>query len=138
AVVTDVELLRCLRVLSQLDKLFITDCCTSSSDEAVVQPIVTDTFLRGLVLAPGSTPLMPKLRFLSLRCGLNFTDSIYANLLASRVQDRDAKNAFTANLWWFAGQQREISPEALERIAQLVSEGELTFKSGKYEPAIHD
>ncbi|KAK7013756.1 hypothetical protein R3P38DRAFT_2638883 [Favolaschia claudopus] len=128
--VTDIGLLRCLGALSQLEQLVIRDC---------TPPAVTDYFLRGLQLhaLPGSTPLVPNLGFLSIRCRLSFTDPVLVDLLASRRRVR-GEDVFKMNLWWYATRRREVASETLERIAQLVSEGGLIFDSGAYDRAIHD
>ncbi|KAK7013795.1 hypothetical protein R3P38DRAFT_3003999 [Favolaschia claudopus] len=123
-ILTDEELLCCLRVLARLEKLFVTDCGTSINTVTI-----TNHFLRELGFGL-RTSLIPELKLLSLRCGLEFDDAVYADMLASRVADGTRTRAFKSNLWWFETHKREISPEALGRIAQLVSDGRLIYKSG--------
>ncbi|KAK7013790.1 hypothetical protein R3P38DRAFT_3003977 [Favolaschia claudopus] len=126
--VTDVELLHCLSAVPQLEKLELRDC---------VPAAVTDTFLRGLQLH-GSTPLVPHLGLFSICCGLDFDDSTWVDLLASRRRVHSGQNRpFKAKLWWYEPRTRAVSSEALERIAQLVSEGGLVFDSGAYVSGIH-
>ncbi|KAK7013764.1 hypothetical protein R3P38DRAFT_3003903 [Favolaschia claudopus] len=129
--VTDVELLRCLGAVPQLEKLELRDCTPAA---------VTDTFLRGLQLhvTPAFTPLVPNLGLCSICCGLNFDDSLYVDLLASRSRVHGGQNSsFKARLWWYEPRTRAVSSEALERIARLVSEGGLVFDSGAYVFGIH-
>ncbi|KAK7043373.1 hypothetical protein R3P38DRAFT_2883822 [Favolaschia claudopus] len=130
-ILTDEELLCCLRVLARLERLFVTDCGTSTNTVTI-----TNHFLRELGLGM-RTSLIPELKLLSLRCGLEFDDAAYADMLASRVADGTRTLAFKSNLWWFETHKREISPEALGRIAQLVSDGRLIYKSGQYDPEKH-
>ncbi|KAK7043368.1 hypothetical protein R3P38DRAFT_3259355 [Favolaschia claudopus] len=123
--VTDVELLRCLGAVPQLEKLLIRDCTPAA---------ITDAFLRGLQFH-GSTPLVPNLGLFSICCGLDFDESLYVDLLASRSRVHGASGQnrpFKAKLWWYEPRTRAVSSEALERIAQLVSEGGLVFDSGAY------
>ncbi|KAK7058200.1 hypothetical protein R3P38DRAFT_1196083 [Favolaschia claudopus] len=130
AVVSDEELLRCLRALPKLERLFVTECRSSPAT-------ITDNFLRGLFFVRNIASVVPKLQLLSLRCGLDFSDSVYADLLASRTQTFDGTSAFESNLWWFEPRKREFSIEAMERINQLVVDGGIIFNTGKYDPAVH-
>ncbi|KAK7043360.1 hypothetical protein R3P38DRAFT_3347512 [Favolaschia claudopus] len=131
AVVSDVDLLRCIQVLSQLRKLIITEGPT---------PFVSDHFLRALSLNCDTvTPLVPNLSTLTLRCALEFTDSVYVDFLVSRARPRVGDGAaFSANLRWLRTCNRQLSSEALETIYQLMRDGGIVFQSGEYVPALHD
>ncbi|KAK7058224.1 hypothetical protein R3P38DRAFT_2844889 [Favolaschia claudopus] len=135
AVVSDEGLLRCLRALPKLERLFFTEC---GSSPASFSATITDNFLRGLFLVRGMASVIPNLRLLSLRCGLDFSDSVYADLLATRARLFDGKSAFGANLWWFGPRKWEFSVEAMERINQLALDGGIIFNTGEYNPAVHD
>jgi hypothetical protein len=37
---------------------------------------------------------------------------------------------FRANVWWYLAPQREMSPETLAKLSELVLEGGLEFESG--------
>ncbi|KAK6980719.1 hypothetical protein R3P38DRAFT_467135 [Favolaschia claudopus] len=139
-IVTDVDLVRCLRALDQLEVLDITEYISPRDAQATI----TDKFLQALiVVAPGASNLsasaVPKLRSIYLRSILDFSDSSFVDMLASRrrAQADDGSGQFKAKLEWFTRRRRDMSSEILHKIAQLVSKGGLIFDSGKYEPEIH-
>ncbi|KAK7013814.1 hypothetical protein R3P38DRAFT_3575206 [Favolaschia claudopus] len=128
AIVTDIELLRCLEVLPKLRFLSVTDCTSSSGASATV---ITDTLLQKLTYVSGTASIIvPQLESLTLKTVLDFADSSYVDLIDSRAGNDD-QDMFTANLWWVEGRKREVSVEALDKIVQLTTEGGLLFNSGE-------
>ncbi|KAK7043355.1 hypothetical protein R3P38DRAFT_2883762 [Favolaschia claudopus] len=129
--VTDTELLRCLEVLPKLQSLSITDC-TSPSPGASSGIVITDLLLQGLVFVPGSPSVIaPQLHSLTFNSVLDFTDSLYIDLVTSRA-GLAGEDAFNANLWWLLAKKREMSADALNKIAQLTAEKRLIFNSGEW------
>ncbi|KAF8142228.1 hypothetical protein K438DRAFT_1995213 [Mycena galopus ATCC 62051] len=121
AIITDEELLDCLKALLVLEQLIISD---DTLDNAHV--VITDTLLQGLVYRSGTTPLVPRLDFLNLTSLLGFTDSTYVDLITSRVKlsdEFDSDKFFGTKLWWAVGRRREVSSEMLDTLLGLAAEG---------------
>ncbi|KAK6988095.1 hypothetical protein R3P38DRAFT_3409554 [Favolaschia claudopus] len=78
--VSDVELLRCLKALPQLEDLFVLETHPTHK-------LVTDVLLEGLRCSPGIAPIIPRLAVLRLHSRLEFSDGLYADLVASRVEN---------------------------------------------------
>ncbi|KAF7354068.1 hypothetical protein MVEN_01094200 [Mycena venus] len=127
ATATDEDLLRCLPVLPQLEELVISD--STSHGENI---LITDTLLQGLVYKSGSTPLIPRLDFLCLTFVLGFNDSLFVEVVNSRLDDyfNGLAAAFEVHLWWLPACRREASSQMLAQLLSLVSAGDLAFKSG--------
>ncbi|KAK7013762.1 hypothetical protein R3P38DRAFT_3003902 [Favolaschia claudopus] len=126
AKVTDEELLSSLAVLSRLERFVVVD--TRGEFENVV---VTDNLLRGLLYVPRTSTIVPNLRILIFRTELQFTDSLYVDLVASRVEKSrnvDGSGVFSATIRRWKGSRR-LSSETREKLATFVTEGTLLFRS---------
>ncbi|KAK6980656.1 hypothetical protein R3P38DRAFT_3117553 [Favolaschia claudopus] len=130
-IVTDVDLLRCLRALDQLEVLDVTEYIPPG--DAVAQATtITDKFLQALIVAPGASSALPKLRSIYLCSVLDFSDASFVDMLASRRRraqgeaDGGSGEKFKVKLEWFTTRRRDVSFETLDEIVQL-----------KCEPAIH-
>ncbi|KAJ6501217.1 hypothetical protein C8R47DRAFT_1317226 [Mycena vitilis] len=124
AVITEQELLRSLVALPGLRDLVICDC-TSKGDHVVI----TDTLLDGLICRADSTTLAPKLELLSFKSRLAFTDSVYRDLITSRLP-MASEDSFEALLWWLPGCGREGPSELLSELWDSAYAGEFYFDSG--------
>ncbi|KAK7026536.1 hypothetical protein R3P38DRAFT_2527503 [Favolaschia claudopus] len=125
--ITDQELLGNLTLLPRLEELFVVDSNTTYRNNTVV----TDTFLRGLLYVPQEVPLVPELRVLKFLTVFEFTDEVYVDLVASRIERFkavDAKRAFGAEIQGYIG-RRKMSKEAVQKLKSFVSGGALLFKS---------
>jgi hypothetical protein len=126
ALVTDAELLCCLPLLPRLEDLVVFD-----SPSHVV---ITDTLLQALVCTSSALPLVPRLDYLSLSSVLGFTDSALVDVVTSRVEHirvlSGLDGVFQADVWWYLARQREMSPETLAQLSELMLEGGLDFESG--------
>ncbi|KAJ7652464.1 hypothetical protein DFH06DRAFT_1299657 [Mycena polygramma] len=126
ALITDEGLLGCLIVLPLLEELIISDC--SFDDEHIV---ISDTLLHGLIhTVDARTPnLVPKLHFLSLTSRLHFADSVYRELLISRLPlGRD--DSFKTHLWFLPDRRREFPAEVLTEVSNLDHKGFFSFNCG--------
>ncbi|KAK7006352.1 hypothetical protein R3P38DRAFT_3037957 [Favolaschia claudopus] len=125
---TETELLRCLEALPNLKWLSIMDCTSPGASATVI----TDLLLQGLLSVPGSPSVItPQLHSLTLNSVLDFTDSLYVDLVASRAESK-SNDEFHANLWWLETRKRDVSAGALNKIAQLMAEKRLIFNSGEW------
>ncbi|KAK6966579.1 hypothetical protein R3P38DRAFT_2590623 [Favolaschia claudopus] len=128
AIVTDVELLRCLEVLPKLSSLSIADC----SSPGPSQTVITDTLLRKLqCMSDTQCLLVPKLQVLILNTVLGFTDSVYLDLVRSRAESQDGL-IFMADLWLMEARIREVGAEALDEITKLTTGRALIFNRGDW------
>ncbi|KAK7058223.1 hypothetical protein R3P38DRAFT_2497144 [Favolaschia claudopus] len=126
------ELLRCLEVLPALENLTIKDCILDDAAHIVI----TDTLLRGLTYVAGTTPLAPKLHVLKLESILTFTESIFVELIDSRVKrirDIEGEQPFRIILspsWMLDADIGEFRPELVPRLEELESklEGRLVVE----------
>jgi hypothetical protein len=126
ALVTDAELLYCLPLLPRLEDLVVFD--------SPPHIVITDTLLQALVCTSSAPPLVPRLDYLSLSSVLGFTDSVLVDVITSRVMHMRMlfrlNGVFQADVWWFLARQREMSPETLAKLSELVLEGGFNFESG--------
>ncbi|KAK7052622.1 hypothetical protein R3P38DRAFT_2502860 [Favolaschia claudopus] len=125
--VSEMDLLRSLKVLPRLEHLVLMDCPD-------VEPVVTDGLLQALVRVPDVPCLLPHLRFLSLRSVLAFTDSVYTEFVVSRVHSLctgDGHVSFKAYLWWRSEQKRAAPWEMVKELRKLVAQGVLIFNYGQ-------
>ncbi|KAJ7874939.1 hypothetical protein B0H14DRAFT_2716782 [Mycena olivaceomarginata] len=126
ALVTDAELLCCLPLLPRLEDLVVFD--------SPPHIVITDTLLQALVCTSSAPPLVPRLDYLSLSSVLGFTDSVLVDVITSRVMHMRMlsrlNGVFQADVWWFLARQREMSPETLAKLSELVLEGGFNFESG--------
>ncbi|KAJ7663093.1 hypothetical protein DFH06DRAFT_1189324 [Mycena polygramma] len=126
ALITDEGLLGCLIVLPLLEELIISDC---SFDDGHI--VISDTLLHGLIhTVDARTPnLVPKLHFLSLTSRLHFTDSVYRELLISRLPlGRD--DSFKTHLWFLPDRRREFPAEVLTEVSNLDHKGFFSYDYG--------
>ncbi|KAJ7895382.1 hypothetical protein B0H13DRAFT_827426 [Mycena leptocephala] len=123
-IITDKELLHCLSALPMLEELTISE--RKSRPDHIS---ITDTFLQGITLKPDGTSLIPRLRFLSLSSLLRFTDDTYWDFVSSRVVDErnGERSPFDIELRCLRRGKRELSPELIGRLSDLVSQGDLKF-----------
>ncbi|KAJ7489106.1 hypothetical protein FB451DRAFT_1522380 [Mycena latifolia] len=77
-IISEPELIECLSSLLSLESLAI-------SDHELI-PLITNSLLAQLTLAPGTPSLVPQLRHFRCRSLLQFDDHVYLNFLLSRVQ----------------------------------------------------
>ncbi|KAF8202688.1 hypothetical protein K438DRAFT_1758009 [Mycena galopus ATCC 62051] len=129
AIITDDELLCCLGVLLAPEQLTI-----SESGLPNAHAVITDTFLQGLV-CECNTSVFPRLRFLSVASHLRFTDTVFLDMVISRVEAihnlYDADDVcFAISLWWWPRPERKISFEVMDELSEFVSGGILAFSSG--------
>ncbi|KAJ7673709.1 hypothetical protein DFH06DRAFT_1467181 [Mycena polygramma] len=120
AIITDQELLRCLAVLPLLDELDVHDC--TSGDNVVI----TDALLQGLTLQVGGKNLVPNLTFLCFQSLIQFSDTCYRDLIASRLPKKPG-DCFEAYVGWIPGCRREFPSELL---SDLDYGGTFYFNSG--------
>ncbi|KAK7043340.1 hypothetical protein R3P38DRAFT_2883716 [Favolaschia claudopus] len=124
AIVAELDLLRCLAVLPQLEHLAIQDFPSHS---------MTDVFLKGLTCSAGRISIVPKLCFLDLVSTLQFTDAVYIELMisrAGRLQSEDRNATFTGILRWLPMAIRAMPNEAVERLEELKSTPGLVLEWG--------
>jgi hypothetical protein len=99
-VMTDEALLGCLTVLPLLAELAISD--GTPSREHI---LITDALLQGPQISD-ETALIPALEVLCLQSLLRFDDSVYLQLVVSRLKE-DFDNPFETYLEWLPGHQRD-------------------------------
>ncbi|KAJ7601850.1 hypothetical protein DFH06DRAFT_378422 [Mycena polygramma] len=124
AIIQDQGLLRCLAVLPGLEDLLIYDC-TSNGDHVVI----TDTLLEGLIRRVDRTTLAPKLELLSFKSRLAFTDSLYRDLIISRLP-MAVGDLFDAQLRWLPDRRRKFTPELFSDVPHFAFAGDFYFESG--------
>ncbi|KAJ7443401.1 hypothetical protein B0H11DRAFT_2344997 [Mycena galericulata] len=116
--ITEDDLLECLSVLPVLRELRIQDSVSSDPEHPA---LITDTLLRGLTRNADQSPLVPSLAAISFASVLRFTDSVYLDLITSRLvsEKSDDTKPFGIVLQLLTAGQRELGPEAEKRYAQL-------------------
>ncbi|KAJ7935761.1 hypothetical protein B0H13DRAFT_2261903 [Mycena leptocephala] len=97
-VMTDEALLGCLTVLPLLAELAISD--GTPSREHIFSFLITDALLQGTQISD-ETALIPALEVLCLQSLLRFDDSVYLQLVVSRLKE-DFDNPFETYLEWLA------------------------------------
>ncbi|KAJ7922023.1 hypothetical protein B0H13DRAFT_2413408 [Mycena leptocephala] len=102
-VMTDEALLGCLTVLPLLAELAISD--GTPSREHIFSFLITGALLQGTQISD-ETALIPALEVLCLRSLLRFDDSVYLQLVVSRLKE-DFDNPFETYLEWLPGHQRD-------------------------------
>ncbi|KAK7013740.1 hypothetical protein R3P38DRAFT_3206301 [Favolaschia claudopus] len=137
AIISDVELVRCLKVLPRLEELSLWDGWPTES-MPVPNIVITDTFLRALLFKEDEPYLVPSLGFLYLVPRLEFSDSVLLDVVNCRIEelgsdDGDECPTFQVKLFWQdpLERSRDVSAETLEQLQELVSEGRLLFYYGE-------
>ncbi|KAJ7675615.1 hypothetical protein DFH06DRAFT_1434769 [Mycena polygramma] len=123
ALITDQEFLRSVAVLPVLKKLFISDCTASDS-----HVVITDTLLQGLIRKGSGTTVVAQLEFLSLTSRLRFTDSIYRDLITSRLPV-NIEDSFETHILSLPDRRRELPLELLSGVSDLECAG-ILFQVG--------
>ncbi|KAK6980758.1 hypothetical protein R3P38DRAFT_2579722 [Favolaschia claudopus] len=118
--VSDVELLRCLKALPQLEDLFVLETHPEHK-------LVTNVLLEGLRCSPGIPPIVPRLAVLRLHSRLEFSDGLYVELVASRAENIAEKLPFRAFVLSDPG-ARVLSLEARRALAKLVVQKKLVIR----------
>ncbi|KAK6996626.1 hypothetical protein R3P38DRAFT_2565267 [Favolaschia claudopus] len=123
--ISDEQLLDCLALLINLQKLRVFDYATHVA--------ITDKLLLGLKHSSGrSFVVAPRLELLYMATLLQFTDSIYFDLITSRVNGccEGQASPFQVHIRCRPTRKRELSTELLDNIAKLEKEakGRLIFK----------
>ncbi|KAK7059869.1 hypothetical protein R3P38DRAFT_2838302 [Favolaschia claudopus] len=126
--VTAEDLLRCLEALPQLEKLAVKEFPCYGR----LHTTVTNVLFEGLSYVSNVAPVIPNLQILTLQSALEFADSEYVDFVASRVKKAhiDGKGPFRANLFW-QPESRDLLPETVEKLSELVFGGGLVFESGQ-------
>ncbi|KAK7043356.1 hypothetical protein R3P38DRAFT_2883776 [Favolaschia claudopus] len=129
AKITEDELLLNVKALNCLEELCVMDSFTDPLDRHVV---VTDKLLQGLLYynIPGKASLVPKLRVLTFETAMEFTDSVYFDLVASRIEKVhvvDGGGAFSANIRRCKG-SRKLGFSTQHKFKSFVSNRTLLFQ----------
>ncbi|KAK7057887.1 F-box domain-containing protein [Favolaschia claudopus] len=120
--ITDEELLDCLTILPLLEELLVDD------NPRAPHTVITDAFLRRLILTPSPSSLVPRLNFLCLTSLLNFSDSVLWDVIASRgVPAKPDAFVFEMKIYWLSGRSRELSADLISRSLELEENGDLNF-----------
>ncbi|KAK7058134.1 hypothetical protein R3P38DRAFT_3547592 [Favolaschia claudopus] len=119
--ITDQQLLDGLAVLPNLEKLRVFDYPSHT--------VITDTFLLGLHVSGADwEPLVPRLRVFYMTTAVEFTDSVYVDLVTSRVNfRREGSSSFEVHLRCRQTRKRDVSSELVEKMAKLESESDGGF-----------
>ncbi|KAJ7489095.1 hypothetical protein FB451DRAFT_1223720 [Mycena latifolia] len=125
-IITEAELIECLSSSPLLESLAISDH-DFITDGLAQQPLLTNSLLMQLTLAPGTPSLVPQLREFHCRSLLQFDDLVYLNFLLSRVQ---AGRSFENHLASLPDHHRELDPIVVGLIAEVTLRRELTFRFG--------
>ncbi|KAJ7799988.1 hypothetical protein B0H14DRAFT_2901544 [Mycena olivaceomarginata] len=125
--ITEAKLLEALSGLPVLQHLAISDHrCLDERGEEVV--LVTNSLLERLTWTTQFTCLVPDLSFLETHTLLQFEDSVYRDLVLSRLKPgRNAEGPFEVNLWWYEEYYREVDPVLVAQFTELRLQGELLF-----------
>ncbi|KAK7013783.1 hypothetical protein R3P38DRAFT_3003941 [Favolaschia claudopus] len=138
AILTDVDLLLCLGSLPRLEELVIVEA-RLSDDEMDGMGVITDTFLQALLVVDGSpsAPLIPRLNYFDVTSRLEFSDSLFAEVVKSRIahlKRLDDSMIFDICLWWECGEPfRELSSEFVDYLTDLAARDELLFSITRVE-----
>ncbi|KAJ7160502.1 hypothetical protein C8R43DRAFT_1233738 [Mycena crocata] len=125
--ITEAELLACLRVLPAVEELQISDRQGRAQDHH----LMTDELLRALTYQSDAHALVPALRIFNVRSSLRFDDSVYLAFLRSRTY---LESCFESNLWWIPRYHREIDTQVVEQINQMCMRGNLLFQFLPVDP----
>ncbi|KAK7040548.1 hypothetical protein R3P38DRAFT_2612633 [Favolaschia claudopus] len=125
AMIAHTELVRCLQAVPRLEKLVLADCVWIDDDAMVV---ITHELLQLLTYTANSSQcLLPRLHTLHMTSLLEFTDASFLDLVASRMRKTriDGLASFETKLLCYPERQRDMSPETLQQLAQMVASGAL-------------
>ncbi|KAK7013761.1 hypothetical protein R3P38DRAFT_2545603 [Favolaschia claudopus] len=126
--ITEEELLGCLAVLHCLEELSVFDTFVSERSHSN-HTVVKDQLLQGLLCVPGEASLVPNLRMLDVATVMDFTDSVYVDVVVSRIEkicDVDRSGVFDACIQRYP-EQRKLSNKAWQKLKSLVDSGTLLF-----------
>ncbi|KAK7043378.1 hypothetical protein R3P38DRAFT_3177676 [Favolaschia claudopus] len=119
AIITDAELLRCLRVLPMLQTLSISDFISIGANDS--SPVITDILLQALTYHTDAPSLIPHLEYVHLISHLEFTDAAFIDFIKSRVkrvwESKDV--TFEPILGWYWRPKGDMSGEILDRLHNL-------------------
>ncbi|KAJ7288952.1 hypothetical protein C8J57DRAFT_1707215 [Mycena rebaudengoi] len=117
--ILDEALLQLLPGLPRLRYLYICDLPASGPDDPE-RVIITDLLFLSLTSNPGTQPLVPNLKFLSLSSLLRFRDDIFLNLVTSRVFPcLDDEKPLHVDLLWLPGHKRELDRSCHQQLSEL-------------------
>ncbi|KAF7348874.1 F-box domain-containing protein [Mycena venus] len=125
--ITEAHLLQCLPLLPALINLAIADH-ERIRGRGVNLTLITDTLLRALTLTSTNpdADLVPRLRTLNLRSRLEFSDTVFLDMILSRVQ-AGARDRFTCVLGilphWTEG--RRMDDAVIGQLRELAARGDL-------------
>ncbi|KAJ7147849.1 hypothetical protein C8R43DRAFT_1009720 [Mycena crocata] len=115
---TEDDLIHSLASLTSLERLLIAD-----QDHN----LVTDSLLRRLTLTPDpNSRLVPRLKYFSCACFLDFDANIYFNFVASRVLPGTAP--FHGVLRYFYGVEHDFDAAVLQKLLNLAAKGSILFQ----------
>ncbi|KAJ7491767.1 hypothetical protein B0H11DRAFT_990702 [Mycena galericulata] len=120
---TEAELLECLSALPSLQRLEIADHeCVGPDD--VEHHLITNTLLSQLTRTADSSCLVPRLRSLGCTSLLRFDDTVYLNLLLSRIPEG---GAFENEMRVIGDHRTEFEESVAVRIMELCIQKRLVF-----------
>ncbi|KAJ7288969.1 hypothetical protein C8J57DRAFT_1707227 [Mycena rebaudengoi] len=125
--ILDGALLQLLPGLPRLRYLYICDLPAAGPDDPE-RVIITDLLFLSLTSKPGTQPLVPNLKFLSLSSLLRFRDDIFLDLVTSRVFPcLDDEEPFHVDLLWLPGHKRELDRSCHRQLSELSCQNKLAF-----------
>jgi hypothetical protein len=129
--ITSDELLETLSDLHSLVELAIADhqAVEGKTDELV---LITNSLLERLTWTPNLTCLVPGLNFLALHTMHRFDDTIFRDLVFSRLTPRGTgAGPFEVEFVWYAGHHRELEPAVMRKLSELQEAGDLLFSTSE-------
>jgi hypothetical protein len=121
--ITEGQLLCCLPFLPALTTLAICDH-ERIRGRGVNLELITNTLLVALTKTSNARCLIPRLDTLSLRSPLQFDDSVYLDLVLSRLQPERKFTSVLGTLpHWTEG--REIDNAVVARLREMMVQGDL-------------
>jgi hypothetical protein len=119
---TESDFLRCLSALPVLENLSISDV------RQPVLPLVTDSLLQALTRKPDVPPLVPRLFSLHLTSLLRFTDDVFRDFIASRI-DSDLGGPFEIVVYTLPTPEgrNELGRDMMGALTKWILQGDVDF-----------
>jgi hypothetical protein len=119
---TESDFLRCLSALPVLENLSIRDV------RQPVLPLVTDSLLQALTRNPDMPPLVPRLFSLHLTSLLRFTDDVFRDFIASRIES-DLGGPFEIVLYTLPTPEgrNELGRDMMGALTKWILQGDVDF-----------
>ncbi|KAJ7687693.1 hypothetical protein B0H17DRAFT_1332327 [Mycena rosella] len=123
-IIEGAELIECLSGLPLLESLAISD--RRGVNDSTHQPLITDSLLAQLTLAPGHPSAVPRLHVFQCRSLLQFDNQVFINFLLSRVQEG---RLFETQLLCLPESRRDLDP-ILSGVHEACLRGQLKISVG--------